>query len=145
MTARQNLIRALKAADPNETALSAEAKITAYREELLADRPSRFHATPAEVDAYLRTILAEDTLLRYQWAVGDAAAHEAAEEIRAETSRLKGYGVLEPDLFRPCRDAADQIDPATGGGHYPSVLVDFTPKDSDLLRGRADELEGGAR
>ncbi|KOT51133.1 MULTISPECIES: hypothetical protein [Streptomyces] len=32
--------------------------------------PSRFSATPAEVDAYLRKILAEDTYLRYQQAIG---------------------------------------------------------------------------
>lgn len=38
-------------------------------------------------------------------------AHELAEAIRAETRLLKEHGVLEPDKFRPCRDAADQIDP----------------------------------
>lgn len=38
-------------------------------------------------------------------------AHELAEEIRAETQAAKDVGVLEPDKFRPCRDAADQIDP----------------------------------
>lgn len=38
-------------------------------------------------------------------------AHELAEEIRRETQALKDHGVLEPDKFRPCRDAADQIDP----------------------------------
>lgn len=38
-------------------------------------------------------------------------AHELAEAIRLETLRLKADGVLEPDRFRPCRDAADQIDP----------------------------------
>ena len=38
-------------------------------------------------------------------------AHQLAEQIRAETAELKAHGVLEPDKFRPCRDAADQIDP----------------------------------
>ncbi|PPS86437.1 hypothetical protein [Streptomyces sp. MH60] len=40
-----------------------------------------------------------------------AVEHEAAERIRAETQHAKAMGVLEPDKFRPCRDAADQIDP----------------------------------
>jgi hypothetical protein len=38
-------------------------------------------------------------------------AHELAEAIRLETLRLRSDGVLEPDKFRSCRDAADQIDP----------------------------------
>ncbi|MFI9123859.1 hypothetical protein ACIGW0_31460 [Streptomyces bikiniensis] len=40
-----------------------------------------------------------------------AVEHEAAERIREETRHAKTMGVLEPDKFRPCRDAADQIDP----------------------------------
>lgn len=40
-----------------------------------------------------------------------AHAHWLAEEIRAATAGLKAHGVLEPDKFRPCRDAANQIDP----------------------------------
>jgi hypothetical protein len=40
-----------------------------------------------------------------------AVEHEAAERIRDETALLKAHGVLEPDKYRPCRDAADQIDP----------------------------------
>lgn len=37
-------------------------------------------------------------------------AHELAEAIRLETERLRMAGVLEPHQFRPCRDAAAQID-----------------------------------
>ncbi|MDJ0342240.1 hypothetical protein QMK19_03440 [Streptomyces sp. H10-C2] len=84
---------------------------------------SRFTATPAEVDAHLRTVLAEDTYLRYQQAIGNAAVTEAVAEIREETERLKAHQVLEPDKFRPCRDAADQIDPAQGGGPWPGKIV----------------------
>jgi hypothetical protein len=54
----------------------------AGRGHVSAPKPSRFHATPAEIDAFLRHHFAEDTLLRYQWAIGDAAAHKAAEEQR---------------------------------------------------------------
>ena len=38
-------------------------------------------------------------------------AQELAAAIRAETETLKAHGVLEPDKYRPCRDAANQIDP----------------------------------
>ncbi|RRQ81521.1 nucleoside triphosphate pyrophosphohydrolase [Streptomyces griseofuscus] len=33
----------------------------------------------------------------------------AADQIDAETRQLKADGVLEPDKYRPCRDAADQL------------------------------------
>lgn len=86
-------------------------------------KPSRFSATPAEIDRYLREIFAEDTYLRYQRTIGNLAVEEAARDIRMETAALKANGVLEFDKYRPCRDAADQIDPAKGGGHYPSQLL----------------------
>ena len=85
--------------------------------------PSRFSASPAEVDRFLRSILAEDTYLDFQRAIGNRAVEEAARDIRMETNRLRAHRVLEPDRFRPCRDAADQIDPLKGGGPYPSVLL----------------------
>ena len=40
--------------------------------------PSRFHATPREIDAFLRHHFAEDTLLRYQQAIGRQAVSEDA-------------------------------------------------------------------
>lgn len=86
-------------------------------------RPSRFTATPAEVDAYLRTILAEDTYLRYQQAIGDRAVEEAAKDIRMETASLKAHGVLELDKDWAASDAADHVDPLKGGGPYPSQLL----------------------
>jgi hypothetical protein len=110
-------------------------------------RPSRFRATPAQLDAFLREHFAEDTLLRYQWAIGDAAAHQAAEEIRADAQKRYDRDYSDNRVFRQqgADAAADLIDPAKDGGHYPSVLVDFTPKDSGLLREHADGLDGGAR
>jgi hypothetical protein len=107
-------------------------------------RPSRFHATPAQIDAFLREHFAEDTLLRHQWAIGDAAAHEAADDITRRADEKFDLGVSSK-WHDGMHDAADWIDPAKDGGHYPSVLVDFTPKDSGLLRERADGLEGGTR
>ena len=88
-----------------------------------AHLPSRFSATPAEVDQYLRTILAEDTYLNYQRVIGNLAVEEAAKDIRMETASLKAHGVLEPDKDWAASSAADHIDPMKGGGHYPSVLL----------------------
>ncbi|MGV4984543.1 hypothetical protein ACVB8X_14065 [Streptomyces sp. NRAIS4] len=42
--------------------------------------PSRFDATPAEVDKHLRRILAEDVYLRYEQTMSGPAADEASEE-----------------------------------------------------------------
>lgn len=44
-------------------------------------------------------------------AVHHRIAEELSDDIREETEALKEAGVLEPEKFRPCRDAADQIDP----------------------------------
>jgi hypothetical protein len=38
-----------------------------------------------------------------------AILREAADDIDRETQQLKDYGVLEPDKYRPCRDASDQL------------------------------------
>lgn len=48
-------------------------------------------------------------------------AQELAAAIRAETETLKAHGVLEPWKYRPCRDAANQIDP-TCNVDDPAVL-----------------------
>jgi hypothetical protein len=49
-------------------------------------------------------------------------AQELARQIREETARLKADGVLELDKFRPCRDAADQIDPTRTPAAAPAVV-----------------------
>lgn len=69
--------------------------------------PSRFDATPAEVDQHLRRILAEDVYLAYQQAICAQAVAEAAGELRDEDFLL----------------AADAIDPAKDGGPYPAQLL----------------------
>jgi len=53
---------------------------TAREPTLTVALPCRFDATPAEVDRHLRRILAEDTYLRYQQAIGGAAVREAAQD-----------------------------------------------------------------
>lgn len=99
-----------------------------------ARKPNRFHATPREIDAFLRHHFAEDTLLRYQWAIGDAAAHEAAVEVRALQPDVADGHTLRASFIAAweegASDAADHIDPAEGGGHYPSELINLTPKEN---------------
>jgi hypothetical protein len=81
--------------------------------------PSRFDATPAEVDQHLRRILAEDTYLRYQQAIGARAVAEAVNKTRT-TERPSDY----IDLFdNGAKWPGDLIDPAKGGGPYPSQLL----------------------
>lgn len=88
-------------------------------------RPSRFRATPAEIDQFLREHFAEDRIQLYQWAIGDAAAHEAAEEQRVEFGEISAQG-----RRGGWHGVQDFIDTAKGAGHYPSELIDFTPKES---------------
>jgi hypothetical protein len=56
----------------------------------MTELPSRLHATPAEVDAYLRTILAEDVYLRFQQAIGDHAIAQTVEDTHACSSGQRG-------------------------------------------------------
>lgn len=90
-------------------------------------KPSRFHATPAEIDQFLREHFAEDRIQLYQWAIGDWAVTEAALDVRSDTNLRQLEG--EHQLAEYGRELADLIDPMKGGGHYPSVLMDFTPKE----------------
>ncbi|WDO09928.1 hypothetical protein ME763_32075 [Streptomyces murinus] len=79
--------------------------------------PSRFDATPAEVDQHLRRILAEDVYLRYQQTIGGLAVEEAAKDVRM-TVRPEMSGIDQSARYA----AADEIDPLKGGGLYPSKL-----------------------
>ncbi|MGW0536298.1 hypothetical protein [Streptomyces sp. NPDC003032] len=83
---------------------------TAREPALTVALPSRFDATLTEVDRHLRRILAEDTYLRYQQAIGGAAVREAAQDIADDSWSLR------------MRRASELIDPAENGGPYPSQL-----------------------
>ncbi|MGW4270809.1 hypothetical protein ACWEGQ_00225 [Streptomyces seoulensis] len=70
-------------------------------------------------------------------------AQELAAAIREETRRLKAHGVLEPAKYRPCRDAANQIDPTRNEDDVDpdEVAVEQPPVDRAALRQRvADAL-----
>lgn len=82
---------------------------------------SRFYATPADVDLFLREHLAEDTLLRYQQAIGGRAVSEAAKDIRMESHSPLAGGKFQEGM----RFAADHVDPLKGGGHWPAQLITF--------------------
>ncbi|EST24365.1 hypothetical protein [Streptomyces roseochromogenus] len=78
--------------------------------------PSRFDATPAEVDQHLRRIIAEDVYLRYQQTIGARAVAEAVKDVRLEVAAPDA-----PDAHQ-WRAVADYLDPDKGGNPYPSQL-----------------------
>lgn len=86
-----------------------------------ARKPSRFHATPPEIDAWLRFHFAEDTLLRYQQAIGRQAVSEAVADQRTKGQELPVGQTLAGVLF-----AAEWVD--QHGGPYPTDLINLTPK-----------------
>lgn len=116
-------------ADIIRTAVSARPGVQ-VRQIRHIESPSRFYATPAEVDAFLREHFAEDTLLRYQQAIGNAAVHEATEELRS----MANYTYPSPNTFdekyaEGVQWATDEIDPANDGGHWPSTLINLDTKE----------------
>jgi hypothetical protein len=78
-------------------------------------RPSRFHATPAEVDTYLRTILAEDVYLRFQQAIGAAALAEAVEDAGAVRAAADSEGLYNADWREGWDDAIQRVNPDQNG------------------------------
>ncbi|MFI1767493.1 hypothetical protein ACH41H_36350 [Streptomyces sp. NPDC020800] len=85
--------------------------------------PGRFDATPAEVDQHLRRILAENTYLRYQQAIGGTAVTEAAQDLREHVDGADVPGSpVSTDYVKSHQEAADYVDPAKDGGPYPSQL-----------------------
>lgn len=89
-------------------------------------KPSRFHSTPAEVDAFLRDHFAEDVLLRYQQSIGWRAVEEAARDVRQDTNLRQLEGQHQMAAYG--RELADLIDPMKTGGPYPSQLISLQPK-----------------
>jgi hypothetical protein len=129
-TEMKDRAEALLGRDPVENGVCAGERYEAEVELGLALRvlsalngvQSRFSATPAEIDRYLRQILAEDTYLRYQQTIGNLAVEEAAKDLRIEHAGAS-VGTKEGVRHIAWLDAADHIDPAKGGGHYPSRLL----------------------
>jgi hypothetical protein len=92
----------------------------------MTTRPSRFHATPAEIDAFLRQHFAEDVLLRYQQALGWRVVSEAAADQRMQANWQSVNGTQLPDFVQHIwNEAADHIDPLRAGGPFPSKMITF--------------------
>ncbi|MEU8902142.1 hypothetical protein [Streptomyces mirabilis] len=72
-------------------------------------------------------------------------AQELAAQIRSVTEQLKADGVLEPDKFRPCRDAADQIDPTREGSLYAPASPSAPADRAAILREAAEVAVRAAR
>jgi hypothetical protein len=97
---------------------AASARESALKGEL-AKRPSRYSASPAEIDDYLRRYFTEEVVLNFQRAVGNRAVEEAAKDIR-----MGSHTSMASQLYvNGMQFAADHIDPLKGGGHYPSCLL----------------------
>lgn len=81
-------------------------------------KPSRFHASPAEIDAFLRENFAEDALLNFYRAAGDEVLDEAI------THGRQHRGVMET---RNCKHIylagmADVLDELWDFRYYPAKL-----------------------
>jgi hypothetical protein len=92
--------------------------------ELEAALPSRFTATPAEVDAYLRTVLAENTYLRFQQEIGAQALGEVVEDAQKVRASADNDGLYNADWREGWDDAIERVDPDLCGP-APSTLVAF--------------------
>jgi hypothetical protein len=107
------------------------------RAEKAEARPSRFHATPAQIDAYLRTILAEDTHLRYQQAIGEHALAEAIEDAATVRASADSEGLYNANWREGWDDAISRVDPDQNGP-TPSTLITFADA-ADSTTDRAEE------
>jgi hypothetical protein len=74
----------------------------------VTDQPSRFHASPAQIDAFLRQNFAEDVLLNFYRAAGD----EVLDEVRtsAQTFKsLKAQGQAKHAYLAAIDDTMDYV------------------------------------
>lgn len=90
----------------------------------MTELPSRLNATPAQIDAYLRTILAEDTYLRFQQAIGEHAIAQTVEDAGAVRAGADNEGLYNNDWREGWDDAIERVDPDQNGP-YPVELVKF--------------------
>jgi len=91
----------------------------------MTELPSRFHATPTQIDAYLRTILAEDVYLAFQQAIGDHAIAQTVEDTQAVRAAADNEGLYNADWREGWDDVIDRVDPDRGNGPYPVKLIEF--------------------
>lgn len=98
----------------------------------MSELPSRFNATPAQVDAYLRTILAEDTYLRFQQAIGEHAITQTVDDTNAVRVAADNEGLYNNAWREGWDDFRDRVDPDQNAS-YPVALVSLEdPHDGPL-------------
>jgi hypothetical protein len=89
----------------------------------MTELPNRFTATPAEVDAHLRQILAEDTYLRYQQAVGESVLAQTVEDVDVVRAAADNEGLYNSAWREGWDDFRDRVDPDQNGP-YPVKLIE---------------------
>lgn len=108
--------------------------------------PSRFHASPTEIDAFLRQHLAEDVLLNFYRAVGDEVLDEAlthGKQYRARKAADNGKHVYLAGM----QDVMDEI---WDYRYYPAQLPrmdaynrPFNPPREQRVKAYVREVPGG--
>lgn len=86
-------------------------EITNYAEQEVGSYQVLKDAIAAMAGLGAASLAAVEELDAWYKALRNKIAEELSDDIREETKALKEAEVLEPNKFRPCRDAADQIDP----------------------------------
>jgi hypothetical protein len=106
-----------------------------------ADCEYRWQAdAEADADAVLAVLPAHSDLA--------AVLLWAADQIDAETQQAKADGVLEPDKFRPCRDASAQLRRLAVEAAVPGRRDDETAEadvDGEALRAKVEEATATLR
>ncbi|MBQ6358448.1 MAG: hypothetical protein IJI97_05765 [Clostridia bacterium] len=88
----------------------------------MKEKPDYFKAKPGEILDWLRTQFPEYVLLRFYWQIGDLAVTEAMSDVR--TTAEKRTSLNDDSSYnRQVAEAVDEMDPAWGGGHYPSEFM----------------------
>ncbi|MFL1904826.1 hypothetical protein ACJWDR_37840 [Streptomyces tauricus] len=88
----------------------------------------KLDATAAEVDAYLRTILAEDAYLKFQQTIGEHAIAQTVEDTDVVRAAADNEGLYTNDWREGWDDYRDRVDPDQNAS-YPVELVEFAPRE----------------
>lgn len=94
------------------------------------EQPSRFYATPAEIDAFLRQHFAEDVLLHFYRALGDEILDEAIAHGREYRTTKESRSAKHVYLA----GMADVMDEMWDYRFYPAVLPDMSHHDRPHMR-----------
>lgn len=85
-------------------------------------QPSRFHASPAKIDAFLREHFAEDALLNFYRAVGD----EVLDDIRQTASQFRARKEMEGAKYVYLAGISDVMEAVWDNRYYPGRLPDMS-------------------